>query len=140
MVRILSCRSSMIAAVLAALCQLAPSAADATEKGPFTVKSGVPTIVLSYAAYDRDTCLFLALPTYRIVTPPAHGTIEIGKFAHIVDKEPCKGKSMKSNAITYRSNPGYHGSDRIVVDAESANYTDGSGHYGDRVTIDVIVK
>lgn len=140
MVRNPSRRSPMIAAVLAVASLFAVSAADAGQKGPLTVKSGTPTIVLSYATYDPDTCLFQALPTYRIVQAPAHGTIVIGKSAHELADGLCKGKTMKSSVVAYRSNPGYRGRDRIIVDAESADYVDGSGHFGDRKTIDIVVK
>lgn len=113
----------------------------ATESGPHSVKSGVQTIVLSYASYDPGTCYHGALPELRIITPPAHGTVVVGKYAHEIGKGPCQGKMMKSSAVSYRSNAGYRGRDEMVIEASTYIYVDDvGGMRTDRVHITVDVK
>jgi hypothetical protein len=113
----------------------------ASESGPHTVKSGVQTIVLSYASYNPETCYHSALPDLRVVTPPAHGSLVFGKYAHKVGKGPCEGKTMKSSAVAYRSKPGFRGRDEMVVEASTYIYVDAlGGRRGDAVRITVDVK
>lgn len=131
-------RRLFAAATLLLTASVAPLAAS--EKGPIPVRSGVPTVVLSYAAYDRDSCLFQALPRLKIRQAPAHGTVVAGKSAHAIDKGSCAGKVMKSAGLQYRSTPGYRGPDVIVVEVESEVYTDGTGIWGDTVTLRLDVK
>lgn len=113
----------------------------ASDSGPHSVKSGVQTIVLSYTSYNPDTCYFSALPELRVITPPAHGSLVFGKYAHAIDKGPCEGKTMKSSAVAYRSKPGFRGRDEMVVEASTYIYVDAlGGRRGDAVRIVVDVK
>lgn len=127
----------LLAAVLWSASQIP---ADATDRGPFDVKSGVRTIVLSYASYDPDTCYFAAIPVLRVIQPPANGSVEVGKYAHEASKGPCEGKTFKSSAVAYRSKPGFRGRDEMVVEASIDIYTYASGTRSDRVRITVDVK
>ena len=133
-------RSAFLAALSVGL--LAVSAPVlASESGPHTVKSGVQTVVLSYASYNPETCYYSALPEMRVITPPAHGTLVLGKYAHKVDKGACEGKTMKSSAVAYRSNPGFRGRDEMVVEASMYIYVDAvGGRRADTVRITVDVK
>lgn len=118
-----------------------PATAGASERGPFPVKSGVQTIVMSYAAYDPDTCTYSALPTLRIIRQPANGTVVLGKYAHKVAKGPCEGSTFKSAAAAYRSKPGFHGRDEMVVEATMDLYSNAPARQrGDAVHIIVDVK
>ncbi|MDK9695666.1 MAG: hypothetical protein OEL76_04685 [Siculibacillus sp.] len=113
---------------------------SATEKGPFNVRSGTSTVVLSYASYDPDTCYFQAIPRLRVATPPAHGSVTIGKSSHAAGKGSCEGKTLRSSVVHYRANPGYRGRDEMVISVESEVFTDGTGIWGDSVRILVDVK
>jgi hypothetical protein len=115
-------------------------AASAASKGPFTVRAGVPVVVLSYASYDYEECTYLALPKLTIVTAPTHGTITLGKSSHVLDDGPCAGKTVKSSAVQYRANPGYHGTDSLSVVVEGGTLGYSAGLWGDRVDISLIVK
>ncbi len=119
---------------------LAPAAA-ASQVGPANVKSGVPVVVLSYAAYDPDTCYYNALPRLKIVQQPAHGTLALGKQARDSGKDTlCPGKTFHASTATYRSSSGFHGRDEMVVEAEMEIYADGIGLRSDRVHIILDVK
>jgi hypothetical protein len=116
-------RSVSLVAASMLVSLLAPLAAGASDAGPIQVKSGVQTVVMSYASYDPDTCTYAALPVLRIVKPPAHGTLEAGKFAHKVAKGPCAGSTFKSSAAAYRSKSGFRGRDEMVVEATMDLYS-----------------
>jgi len=114
--------------------------AAASELGPFAVKSGAATVVLSYASYDPETCTYGALPRLKLVQPPAHGTIVFGKHSRDAGKVSCPAKTMTASTATYRSNGGFRGRDEMVVEAEMELFVDGTGIRSDRVHITVDVK
>lgn len=130
----------LVALVAALVLGAAAAPLAASERGPIPVRAGVPTTVLSYAAYDPNTCLFQALPRLKIRQAPAHGSVVAGKSSHAVDKGRCEGKVMRSAGLQYRSNAGYRGPDVIVVEVESEVYTNGTGIWGDTVTLRLDVR
>ncbi len=122
------------------LMALGAASASASQVGPATVRSGTPTVVLSYASYDPETCYFGALPTLRVIRPPAHGTLALGKQQRPAGSGACSGKTFTASTATYRSSSGYRGRDEMVVEAETDIYSDGTGRRSDSVLIILDVK
>ena len=116
------------------------ASASASQVGPAAVRSGTPTVVLSYASYDPETCYFATLPILRVIRPPAHGTLTLGKQKRGSGKGACEGKTFVASTATYRSSAGYRGRDEMVVEAETDIYSDGTGRRSDSVLIILDVK
>ena len=114
--------------------------ARAGDAGPHTVRSGVPTIVLNYALYHPETCYFGALPTIRVVAPPAHGAISVAKSTHEIPRGKCAGKVVRSTAVAYRSTGGFRGRDEAVVEVITDLHSEAIGRRSDTVRILVDVK
>lgn len=123
-----------------ALVALGAASASASQVGPATVRSGTPTVVMSYASYDPETCYFGALPTLRIIRPPAHGTLTLGKQKRAPGNGICLGRTFSASTATYRSSSGYRGRDEMVVEVETNIYSDGIGRRSDSVHIILDVK
>lgn len=115
--------------------------AAASQVGPMNVKSGVPTVVLSYASYDPESCYSTGLPQLKIIQQPAHGRLELGRHQRAAGENVvCPAKTFIAATATYRSAPGFHGRDEMVVEAEMEIFTDGTGRRSDRVHIILDVK
>lgn len=127
--------------LLAALSVAAALPAAATQVGPGTVRAGVPTRVLSYASYDPETCATAALPVLRVVRPPAHGTLVLGKERRDAGKNViCPVKTLTATTAVYKSAPGFKGRDEMEVEASMDLYTYRAGTTVDRILIILDVK
>jgi len=95
-----------------------------------TVTSGQGSIVGRYYTWTTPDCRS-AFGTVKVISKPEHGTIS----NHLVDAEigvsrrkrvpdQCFGKPIKALAVTYRSEPGYHGVDHFTLDATFKAYRD----------------
>lgn len=116
-----------------------PTAAAAVEVGPLSIPAGKPAIVYSYGIHD-ESCNTAPLATAKVIERPAHGTVEVGKCRHRIDAGLCSGRTIATMAVGYRSAPGYHGPDRIVVEFTREIWTNASAMGGDRVVISLTVK
>jgi hypothetical protein len=124
----------------AVLVALAATSASASQVGPASVRSGTPVVVLSYASVDPETCYFMTLPTLRVIRPPAHGTLTLGKQRRSAGKGVCADKAVTASTATYRSSSGFRGRDEMIIEAETEIYTDGTGRRSDSVHIILDVK
>src|SRR5262245_49045285 len=123
---------SFLASVLLACCAVA--SAKPMDK---TVTSGEPVIVARYYTWNRD-CTG-AFGVVNVVSKPQHGTIskslvetKIGESRRKGGADQCFGKPIKALAVTYKSEPGYHGPDSFALDVTFKAYRD-----VDRFTITV---
>lgn len=93
-----------------------------------TVTSGQSAIVGRYYTWTTADCRS-AFGTVTVISKPRHGMIS----NHLVDArigvsrrkrapDQCFGKPIKALAVTYRSEPGYHGFDQFTLDATFKAY------------------
>ena len=119
---------------------MVPVVADATTKA-VKLKSGVAEIVDGASLTNISTCTSGGLPTVRILTPPQHGVVEVKKIEHKIGKgRLCEGMKIKGNYVIYRSNPGYRGTDTLVVDKAWDHYTNSPGISGETTTVEITVE
>lgn len=140
MIRSRSLRWPAIFALLASIGVVAPSPASRAEDRVITVRAGVATTVMSSATYNPLTCTYAAVPEARIIQAPDHGTAVVGRGSHAIDKGKCEGKLVISRTVEYRSASGYRGPDRIVLEISGERFINGVGNWGERRTIDIVVK
>jgi len=124
--------------VAAGLVGARPAAAE--DKGPFPVRAGVATKLVSYASYSPETCYFGPLPRMRVLQPPAHGAVEIVKDSFVAKDGRCQGKTFKSMGVVYRSAAGFRGRDTMTIESITEVYVDGMPLRTNTSTITVDVK
>jgi hypothetical protein len=87
-----------------------------------TVASGQSQIVGRYYTWKADCSS--AFGTVKVIVKPQHGKIAnqlvderigISRRKRVADQ--CLGRPIKALAVTYRSDPGYHGFDHFTLDA-----------------------
>ena len=81
---------------------------------------GVETLIAHQWSWDRDCNPQPA--TVKIINPPANGTISVlpavirpSRSGYFGDGSTgrCVGKAVPDNQIIYKSEPGFHGKDRV---------------------------
>jgi hypothetical protein len=88
------------------------------------VSSGSAVRVWTYRNYDRTYCTDMP-GTVKVVTKPAHGTIsQHSALSRIrsarVGNTHCIGQVNTGLEITYRSNPGFRGTDTFTLEVDWA--------------------
>lgn len=118
-------RSTMLAMAIA----LAASSPSIAAGITFTreVASGYSKGVFTYRNWDRQ-CQEIGGVT-RVVTRPRHGMLTNLRVVSAVrsnrlnPRDPCIGRSIGGLQVIYRSNPGYRGTDRFVIERTRPNGT-----------------
>lgn len=95
-----------------------------------TARSGAPLRLGYERAWDRS-CAAVAAQV-SITQQPEHGTVSVARSTSTIPAStprsgptgPCAGRSVVGNEIVYRSQPGFHGPDRV---SWSAAYGNGGG-------------
>ena len=104
------------------------------------VRSGASTRLGFERAWDH-ACAAVASHV-SITQQPEHGTVSIVRTSSLIPAStprsgsigPCAGRSVVGSEIVYRSQPGFHGQDRV---SWSAAYGNGGGGTTD---VDIIVR
>jgi hypothetical protein len=88
--------------------------------------SGSESRIAAMNSVNAD-CTPGPVPSLRIVTAPENGTHRLEEMTYAVDRPPgdarasCNGKLVSAVGIFYKSNAGYIGPDRIVIDVDFKN-------------------
>lgn len=113
-----------VAAGLAAFSLLSGSAlAQTTETRSQTAQAGKATRLVIAPNLKKD-CSSGPMPEIRIVTAPKNGTVitRAGKL-----KTPagyrCPNKETDAQGVFYRSNPGFAGSDEVLIEVKTSEGT-----------------
>ena len=82
------------------------------------VEPGISVKVGSGSQWNAS-CQMLRLPTLTVVEPPKNGTTEVKPSVNrigggtVVGANPCAGRDIEGVGLFYKSNPGFHGADRL---------------------------
>jgi hypothetical protein len=86
-----------------------------------SVLSGEESRVAAPHVVQAD-CTSGRRPEVRLATPPSSGTIRLSPIAFVVNRNKgderahCNGKRVDAVGVFYRSNPGFVGQDRAVIE------------------------
>lgn len=67
--------------------------------------------------YTQHACTSWEPPQGKVTIPAANGVTSViaSKYAITEETHPCRGKVIDRTLVTYTSNPGFKGQDRLVV-------------------------
>ncbi|MEJ1157854.1 hypothetical protein [Prosthecomicrobium sp. N25] len=120
--------------VLASIFAMPAAAQDVS-----TVKSGVEGVVYSFYVYG-DGCASSGGQRMSIRTPPANGVAKVARIpVKIPPGKPCAGQTIKVGVVTYKSRPGFRGTDQVGIDTYMNTYSNGVAetYFGKTVTVQV---
>lgn len=82
-----------------------------------TVPANKTSVISFYYVFLEENCSFGAKPTFKILTPPEHGTITSRWTKVKLDdvRKNCKGRQIPGTAVFYTPNKGYRGKDHVRV-------------------------
>ena len=121
-----------------ALAAVAPAAAQTTTTRSETVASG-KVVRLVIAPNLKKDCSAGATPEIKIATAPKNGQLQTksGKLKTPASYR-CPSKEAQVQAVFYKSNPNFTGSDQVLVEIKTA---DGTVEKQDiRITVDAAKK
>jgi hypothetical protein len=82
-----------------------------------TVPANKTSVISFYYVFLEETCSFGAKPTFKVLSPPEHGTIT-SRWINVKLKDVrknCKGRPIYGTAVFYTPNKGYRGKDSARV-------------------------
>ena len=89
---------------------------DPANTASITLKPGERAVIGTFTESDTS-CIAMGVPTVSVISPPAHGTVEILSKDDIllVEAGPCTGKKFKGLEADYTAATGCTGRDRFQV-------------------------
>jgi hypothetical protein len=105
----------LITSILGAAALIAAATSSFAEDR--TVPANKTSVISFYYVVLEETCSFGSKPTFKVLTPPQHGTIT-SKWLNVkLDdvRKNCKGRPIYGTAVFYTPNKGFHGKDSARV-------------------------